>query len=67
MKLKAKVRLRFKPQDLWVGVYWDTSYSGDLTRKFCNIYICVLPTLPIHVRLQWRIKESQARRELKLT
>ncbi len=37
------VCLEFKIQDLWVGVFWR--------RDGCcvDVWICVLPTLPIHI------------------
>ncbi len=34
------VRLEFKPQDFWLGAYWDKE----------NLWICLLPMLPIHFR-----------------
>lgn len=34
-----RVRLRFVPQDLWVGAYWDRD------RK--RLYVCLVPCLPI--------------------
>lgn len=47
----VKVRLHFEPRDCWVGVYWD---HNDLTNE---VYICVLPLLPLHIswpREWWR-------------
>lgn len=37
------VRLEFKLQDFWIGVFWkNRSFDGD-------IWICLLPCVPIHV------------------
>lgn len=42
-----KIRLEFKPQDMWVGAFWKT--SGNLKT---DIWICILPTLPIHITIE---------------
>ncbi len=34
-----RLRLEFKPQDCWIGVFW----------KRDNVWICLVPMLPIHV------------------
>lgn len=33
------VRLEFKPEDCWVGAYYD--------KRRRTLYVCLLPTLPI--------------------
>jgi len=44
------VRLKFVPQDCWVGVYWKKEYISKLNNWWrFNIFICLLPMLPIHV------------------
>jgi hypothetical protein len=40
-----RIRLEFKVQDLWIGIYWSTTDSAT------DIWICLLPTLPIHITL----------------
>ena len=47
MKRKIKVGIEFEPRDLWVGVYWD--YQGIGTLKHLDIYVCIVPMLPIHI------------------
>lgn len=42
-----RTRLFFEPRDIWIGVYWKR-YP-----KALDIYICLLPCLPINVYLQW--------------
>lgn len=48
-----KVRLEFKLADMWVGAFWRRGrYFNDetgLTVKTLEIWICLLPCLPIHV------------------
>lgn len=44
-KHRFVLELIFEPRDLWLGVYWNTSYW------YWEVYICIIPTLPIHIRL----------------
>lgn len=50
-----KVRIKFEPRDLWVGVYWDYSPKSDPDDFYdyatLDIYICIVPMLPI--KLSW--------------
>lgn len=39
--LRAEVKL--KPQDLWIGVYWEAQ-PGRL-----NVWVCLLPIVPLHL------------------
>ena len=41
-----KITFKFEPRDLWIGLYWNNLDSNEL-----NIYICVIPVFPIHVRI----------------
>lgn len=47
-----RVRLEFKPQDLWIGVYWSVSrsyfYPEDVECTYCDLWVCLVPMLPIH-------------------
>lgn len=45
--------LLLEPRDLWVGVYWDTC---GFTHIRTDIYVCLLPCLPIHV---WTYKHKE--------
>lgn len=46
------VRIKFVPQDCWVGIYWKTNdvfslkYGTWLCRKW-TVYICIVPCFPI--------------------
>jgi len=48
----VKVNMRFKLQDFWIGVFWK-SYSNWPTKefKFIDIWICLVPCFPLHVKL----------------
>jgi len=51
------LRLEFKPQDCWVGVYWRRTPWGGmyldrgwLQGCVTDVWICLVPMLPIHIR-----------------
>ena len=35
---------QWEPRDCWVGCFWTT------TRGWTDIYVCLLPCLPLHLR-----------------
>lgn len=41
------LRWRFVPRDVWVGAYWAWSQM----RCQLDIYVCLLPCLPLHATL----------------
>ena len=43
-----RIRLEFKPQDCWIGLYWKSNIL------YCHVWICLLPMLPVHVVLKRR-------------
>jgi len=45
-----RVRLEFKPQDLWIGVFWKKGAERGFDEDHINIWICILPMLPIHIK-----------------
>lgn len=47
-----RVRFEFKPQDCWVGVFWKTTYGWGEWNAYTDVWICLLPMLPIHI--SWR-------------
>lgn len=57
-------RIYFEPRDIWVGVYWTTRWETDNphdgAERWLDVYICVLPCLP--VRVTTRLRRSQERR-----
>lgn len=55
-----RLRLRWKPQDCWVGVFWRRDRRAGMfvdrgwvewTERW-DVWVCLLPMLPIH--LSWR-------------
>jgi hypothetical protein len=46
------VRVEFKPQDLWVGAYWKR------VGHVLDVWLCLLPCLPLHFCLVWRDPEQ---------
>lgn len=42
-----KIRIEWKPQDLWIGVFWERHVY-----QFCSIidvWICFVPCIPLHI------------------
>lgn len=51
--LRPEVKLKFEPRDLWVGVYWNLAESIESTYKRLDVYVCIVPTLPLRLRFEW--------------
>ena len=47
------VRLEFKPQDLWIGAFWQDRCGTD-GRCFKHLWVCLIPMVPLHV--QWETR-----------
>jgi hypothetical protein len=48
-------RLEWKPQDLWIGVFWKKDVTPMRSDEFVewhtlDVWICCVPCLPIHLR-----------------
>ena len=41
------VALEWKPQDLWVGVFWRR--GREMGRRTTDLWVCLVPMLPIHI------------------
>lgn len=52
-----QIKLEFKPRDLWIGVYWEREERLFIWNLY-NVWICLIPTLPIHVSWGKRIRRS---------
>jgi hypothetical protein len=46
-----------EPRDLWVGVYWDVVASLLGNPIALDVYVCVVPCLPI--RLTWGVPKDR--------
>jgi hypothetical protein len=45
------IRLEFKPQDFWIGVFWKNGIDDP---RVTDVWFCLLPCLPIHIHLDTR-------------
>lgn len=45
------LQLLWEPRDWWVGVYWN--YSEAIGGDKLDIYICIIPLLPIKFQRYW--------------
>jgi hypothetical protein len=52
-----RIRLEFKPQDCWVGMFLEKTPSidpewalmpGEVLEYYHHVWVCLLPMLPIH-------------------
>jgi hypothetical protein len=64
-----KLRLEFKLQDAWVGAFWrggrHVSEETGLVVRTLEIWLCLLPCMPIHVTRIWLTEPTlEERREL---
>jgi hypothetical protein len=52
------MRLERKMADCWIGLYW----RWDRARRgyaWLDIWLCLVPCLPIHLALYWRVPEAE--------
>lgn len=62
-----RIKLEFKIQDFWVGVFWKSTWnigyescSGPQERVTFDIWLCLVPCVPIH--FAWRHIHKERRR-----
>ena len=62
--MSTRARFEFKLEDMWIGVFWKRSREqfipndqGDkwesLERERVDVWICLIPCVPLHVVLTW--------------
>jgi hypothetical protein len=42
-------RFEFKPQDMWVGVFWRLDRPGGFIAESLDVWVCVIPMVPLHI------------------
>lgn len=47
-EVSKTLELLFEPRDLWIGVFWDVPYSPFDPFWQLEIYLCIIPCLPLH-------------------
>jgi hypothetical protein len=60
-----KVSVEFKRQDIWVGLYWKRSYNGLLTKAYLDVWLCLIPMLPIHLMLEHVLSNDEHEKVVK--
>lgn len=63
---RTMVLLEFKPADLWIGAFWKRatlhtltmSDGGDMATPTFDVWICLLPMVPIHI-CRWGVSEPR--------
>lgn len=63
---RAWIALEFKPEDCWIGVFWQrrpTRYVAAAIEKECvedlHVWLCLLPCLPIHLIVGSRYADTR--------
>lgn len=50
------VRLEWKVEDAWVGVFWRRSLhhrSQHMADHVLDVWVCIVPCVPIHITRAW--------------
>jgi hypothetical protein len=53
-----KIRIEFKPQDAFIGAFWKTGSSKEDFWRTTDLWICIVPMLPIHLTWRWMNKKG---------
>jgi len=48
-----EINMKFQPRDIWVGVYWYLTRSIESHYRKLDVYVCIIPMFPIHLRWEW--------------
>lgn len=51
-----RIRLEFKLADMWVGLFWRRGWPMDGNGLQVDMWICLIPCLPIHVTWRRRMR-----------
>jgi hypothetical protein len=50
--IRINFSIKFVINDIWIGVYWKNKYWWG-GRWRMDFYICILPTIPIHLIIMY--------------
>jgi hypothetical protein len=59
-----KIKIKFEPRDLWIGVFWDIKdprgrckqMKGHLFWKITHFYVTIVPMFPLFVEIWTSVK-----------
>ena len=57
--------LEFKLPDFWIGAFWkreEYDFCGQWRRRF-DLWVCLLPCLPLHLKVDREAKPPAAERK----
>ena len=64
-KKEMKIRIEFKLEDFWIGIFWKKNFDRytDIKKEYpytsiyirYQIWICVVPCFPVHITTQWNL------------
>lgn len=57
-------KVKFVPQDVWIGVYWKYKKAKKY-RNALEFYVCIVPCVPIHFYFIETTKHLQERLGIK--
>ena len=55
---RVNVKLEFKLQDMWIGIFWKGE-QYDWHTSWLHIWICILPMFPIHIIIEKEHNKSK--------
>jgi hypothetical protein len=51
--MNPQITIKFNPHDIWLGVYWTRSESFGRALRWLDVYVCIVPMLPLRLRFEW--------------
>ena len=52
------IKLKFEPRDLWIGLYWCTSFRILDMTNILQVYLIAIPTIVLLIELEKDILED---------